>query len=99
MKETNDLGLVQPEARMVREKLFPPDGNQPATAAPSAKIDGGKLTVTCETDGASIGYRKPGEPSWKVYTAPVELPPGEYEVVAHRIGYERSVVIKTGVAR
>jgi arylsulfatase A-like enzyme len=98
MVETGDLGLIQPEARMVKEKLYPPDGVQPATATPTVNVkpDGdGKihLTIECATEGASIGYHRKGEQSWQIYTKPIDVPAGEYEVVAHRIGFKRSEVV------
>jgi N-sulfoglucosamine sulfohydrolase len=98
MASTNDLGLIQPEATMVKEKLWPPDGVQPVTAAPHASLAPaaeGKatLTVACDTEGASIGYRRKGESSWRVYAGPVAVEAGaEYEMVAHRIGFKRSAV-------
>jgi arylsulfatase A-like enzyme len=99
LEETGDLGLIKPEKRMVKEKLWPPDGKQPQTATPQATLstkDGHPtLALTCETPGASIGYRKKGEPAWRVYTTPVEIDPtSQYEVVAHRIGFKRSPIVK-----
>jgi N-sulfoglucosamine sulfohydrolase len=106
-RETHDLGLIQPESKMVREQLWPPAGKQPFTAAPMPVMQEGVLTITCETEGASIGYRKivPGDAApaggagaWKIYTAPVELEPGaSYESVAHRIGYRRSPIVQVVV--
>jgi hypothetical protein len=101
-RETHDLGLIQPEAKMVREQLWPPKGEQPFTAAPHPVMSDGVLTITCETEGASIGYRKlakgdgdGGTAAWKVYSAPVEGEPGvSYESVAHRIGYRRSPIVQ-----
>ncbi len=98
MTDTNDLGLIQPETKLVKEKLWPPDGVQPTTATPRATLtpagDGkSTLTIACATDGASIGYRRKGERAWAVYVepAPVESD-AVYEVIAHRIGFERSAV-------
>jgi len=51
------------------------------------------LTIACATDGASIGWRKRGEESWRVYTQPVNVAGDQaYEAVAHRIGFKRSDV-------
>ena len=104
MKDTGDLGLVQPEAKLVREKLWPPAGVQPTTARPRAtiaEVDGRvTLTVTCETDGASIGYRRVGDRAWAVYGGPVGVDGGAaYEVVAHRIGWKRSTIETAEVVR
>ncbi|MDQ3439495.1 MAG: sulfatase [Planctomycetota bacterium] len=96
MTETNDLGLIQPETKLVKEKLWPPDGVQPTTAAPVATIapaGEGKatLTIQSDTDGASIGFRRKGERAWSVYADPVPMKVGaDYETVAHRIGFKRS---------
>jgi hypothetical protein len=104
-RDTRDLGLIQPESKMVRQVLWPPDGDQPVTAAPHPVISAGVLSITCETEGASIGYRKilPGDAgaaagAWKVYTSPVELEPGaSYEAIAHRIGHRRSPIVQVMV--
>jgi arylsulfatase A-like enzyme len=98
MTETGDLGLIQPEAKMVKEKLYPPDGVQPTTETPTVSLKPGAdgkllLTIDCSTNGASIGYHRPSDKSWQIYTKPVEVPSGDYEVVAHRIGFKRSEVV------
>jgi hypothetical protein len=94
-KETGDLGLIQPEAKMVREKLWPPDGKQPQTATPMPALNHGVLTIECATEGASIGFRKRGETAWTIYTAPTEVDEkAGYEVVAHRIGFKRSGIVE-----
>ena len=98
MTETNDMGLIQPETKLVNEKLWPPDGVQPTTAAPAATISPAKegkglLTVRCDTEGASIGFRRKGERAWAVYVEPVRVETdAEYELVAHRIGFKRSAI-------
>jgi N-sulfoglucosamine sulfohydrolase len=93
--ETVDLGLIHPETKLVQEKLWPPDGKQPATADPKVTVTDGVLTITCATEGASIGWRKRGgdNASWRVYVEPVKVS-GEqaYEAVAHRIGFKRSAI-------
>jgi arylsulfatase A-like enzyme len=96
--ETNDLGRIKPESRLVREVLWPPDGEQPRTTAPMPVLKGGELTISCETEGASIGYRKVAggdKAPWQVYTGPVGVEPGvSYESVAHRIGFRRSPIVQ-----
>ena len=105
MADTGDMGLIQPESKLVKEKLWPPDGEQPTTAEPRATIapagDGkATLSVACETDGASIGYRRKGERSWSVYAGPTAVDgEGSYELIAHRIGYKPSPIIGAGLAR
>eukprot|EP00752_Nemacystus_decipiens_P015208 g13541.t1 len=65
IKDTGDLGFVLPETEMVKQHIWPPDGEQPTT--PKAEIRSievveslkhySSVTVTCEDPGASIGYR------------------------------------------
>lgn len=102
MASTDDLGFVLPETRLVRERIWPPDGRQPPT--PAAEIDDravqrGEATafvvsLSCVDPGASIGYRlaasKRYAGPWQVYTGPFEVP-GTLrfiEVCTHRIGHE-----------
>ena len=93
LRETGDLAEIRPESKLVREKLWPPNGEPPTTAAPQAAIKEGVLTITSATHGASIGWRKRGEPSWRVYTQSVNVGGDQaYEAVAHRIGFKRSDV-------
>jgi len=102
-EETKDQGEIQPETKLVKEVLWPPDGVQPETAKPQAAFapaaDGNAImTVQCATDGASIGYRRKGRGrgSWLVYTKPVEVAADEeYELTAHRIGYKPSGAVTT----
>lgn len=102
---TDDLGFVLPETRLVREKIWPPDGIQPAT--PPAEIDeravlrDGRTAFTvslaCPDPGASIGYRlgreKQQSGPWQVYTGPFESPGDRrfLEVQTHRIGHRPTV--------
>ena len=99
--ECNDP-LDMPEDQLVRTRVYPPDGQQPTTATPVVKLDpaeGGKrrLTVTCKTEGASIGFRLQKQSSgkerrpWTLYNGPVKVDAsGAIEVVAHRIGFRPS---------
>jgi arylsulfatase A-like enzyme len=85
--DTDDLGLVMPEARMVSEQLWP-QGVQPTTALPTLHIQDGRVTLSCETAGASIGYRTAAGDPWSVYTGPFQSDGlTELEVLGHRIGY------------
>jgi hypothetical protein len=101
-----DDPLDMPEDQLVRTRVYPPDGKQPTTATPIVKldpIDGGRsrLTITCKTKGASIGYRvqaknkkrsseKDRRP-WTLYNGPVQVDANcVIEVVAHRIGFKPS---------
>jgi arylsulfatase A-like enzyme len=100
--DTRDLGFVLPETKLVKERIWPPDGKQPTT--PMAQIDyqtvardGGMVydvTLSCRDSGASIGYRlgskKEYTGPWMVYTGPFTVPGNLrfIEVQTHRIGHK-----------
>ena len=102
IEHTGDLGFVLPETKMVQEKIWPPDGQQPKTPSAVADTrftpDGSLLSLTCADPGASIGYRisrsKSFRGPWSVYTKPVEVPNGQwyFEVQTHRIGHSPSKI-------
>ena len=89
---TGDLGFVLPETKLVKERIWPPDGVQPQT--PEAVVTcGEQVTITCAEPGASIGWRVGGEGAWHVYTGPFRAAPGsELRVRTHRIGHRQSTV-------
>ena len=87
------------EAELIK-KLWNGNDEQPVTSKPIINKDNGKVTISCETKGASIGYKiisKSGKTpkSWKIYQNPIELPE-EYNLIvkAHRIGYKPSKTIE-----
>jgi len=98
--------LNMPEDELVRTRVYPPDGQQPTTMDPNVKLEPlpklkARLTITCATEGASIGFRsksikgkKPsgsGKMPWTVYNGPVVVEAtAPIEVVAHRIGFKPS---------
>ena len=107
IKMCNDP-LDMPEDELVRSRVYPPNGQQPTTEAPTIKLDPvakGRfmLTITCPTEGASIGYRlkytggtKPNRDEsqnpWTIYNGPLEmLTEDVIEVEAHRIGFKPSL--------
>jgi len=105
IEDTGDLGFVLPETVLVREHLWPPDGEQPTTARPVVDYEiiqqgGGmfyRFELSCETQGASIAYRlgtsRRAMGPWQVYTGGAIDTPGDVrflEVNAHRIGYKPS---------
>jgi arylsulfatase A-like enzyme len=96
LKDVGDLGAIQPETKLVNEVIWPPDGKQPTTANPTGTlktVDGeSQLTASDETEGASIGYRKKGDKIWQVYTKPVAVDSGTYELIAQRIGFKPSEI-------
>jgi arylsulfatase A-like enzyme len=81
--------LDMPEGKLFRTRVYPPDGQQPTTAAPTVRLDPAakgkiKLTIACATEGASIGFRlkgsnetKPGRKEsrdpWMIYKGPMEV--------------------------
>lgn len=94
IERTGDLGMMR-ETEMVRTRLWPPAGEQPATATPQisrTRDEAGRdlLAITCGTKGASIGYRFGTEGPWRVYHDPIPWPGDAFaslQVTAHRIGY------------
>jgi hypothetical protein len=90
MTMTNDMGLM-PEGEMVRERLWPPEGKKPTTAAPKVvRNAAGDVEISCATDGASIGYRFGKNGPWRVYVEPFAASEEQFELLkvrAHRIGY------------
>ncbi len=102
-----DDPLDTPEEELVRTRVYPPDGRQPTTSTPTVTLEsvpGGRirLTISCGTHGASIGYRvkrsnrlDAGEHPWTIYAGSVELEmSGAIEVVAHRIGFKPSPIVE-----
>jgi N-sulfoglucosamine sulfohydrolase len=91
IERTGDLGFVLPETVLVNEHLWPPDGIQPETAPPIIDIADGLVTVSCDTEGASIGHRMGDDGPWSVYTGPFDPQGrGTLQVVTHRIGWHAS---------
>jgi N-sulfoglucosamine sulfohydrolase len=93
--EVKDLGAV--EEKQLISQMWQGSGHVPSTA--DVVIKGGKdnlITLSCETKGASIGFKvfKDGdiEPtSWSVYLEPVKVMKGQrIKAVAQRIGFEKS---------
>ncbi|MEO0894943.1 MAG: sulfatase [Bacteroidota bacterium] len=90
MAEHEDTGMMD-ESELLK-KLWP-EGQQPVTQNPIIQLEDGKISISSETEGASIGYKiwKKGEPApqaWQIFQAPIELE-AEMRVsaIAHRIGY------------
>ena len=90
--ETGDTGTS--DGAVLRDRLWP-GGEQLTTAAPTITRDGDRVRIDCDTPGASVGYRSPGDAAWRVYTGPFEAA-GVVEAVAHRIGWARSGVVVEG---
>ena len=90
-KETKDLGLI-PEAEL--QARMRPGGVTPVTAAPVARLEKGRLTLSCPTEGTSLTYTTDagdGPTHWRLYTRPVAIPPGTIvRARASRTGFRDS---------
>ena len=69
--------------------------NPPVTAEAAVSFSEGKVTLTCPTPSALIGWRKSSSETWKIYTGPFEATAGDSLYVnTHRIGYEPSQIAR-----
>lgn len=96
IKEIGDQPNL-PEEQLISQ-LWNGSDSQPVTAKPEITYENGKITISCDTEGASIGYKVIDEDgntpsSWKVYQGPFTAPEGtRLRVKAHRIGFKPSEV-------
>ncbi|WP_244526803.1 sulfatase-like hydrolase/transferase [Pseudozobellia thermophila] len=97
LKEIGDVPDL-PEKKLIA-KLWKGGHTQPVTAAPEINVLNGKVAISCNTEGASIGYKiidsngKMPDP-WSIYREPIAL--GENEKIicqAYRIGFLPSKVV------
>ncbi len=81
----------EPEMEMVSRWWGGKEG-PPATEMPKMQVKSSKITLTCATKGASIGYKKHWKDAvWQVYSKPLNGAKSDsLYFVAHRIGYKRS---------
>jgi hypothetical protein len=93
--KANDLGAI--EEKQLISKMWQGGDHPPATADVVVKVSNDNVvTLSCETKGASIGFKVVDESgtestSWNVYTKPIKLTKGQtIKVVAQRIGFEKS---------
>jgi len=92
-----DLGLLS-EADVM--ELRRPGGQWSTTADPTIEMGGGRATIACSTEGASIAYRVGHPPSgrWLLYTAPISVRPAEkIEAKACRLGFKDSQLVTATV--
>ncbi|GAA4465766.1 sulfatase-like hydrolase/transferase [Nibrella saemangeumensis] len=91
--ESKDLGGV-PEKELVRQ-MWDGQNKPPVTAVPRIARSSSQLSISCPTEGASIGYKVSGEDSnWRVYTKPISAPAGKtVTAIAMRIGYTPSAEV------
>lgn len=89
--ETKDLGAI--DERELLAQMWNGGTEPPLTANPEVIETAGEMSISCETEGASIAYRKTGSARWEVYTGPISTEETAYETMAMRIGYEPSEVV------
>ncbi|WP_338226858.1 sulfatase family protein [Algoriphagus taiwanensis] len=70
--------------------------NPPVTESAEVSFAEGKVTLSCPTSSALIGWRKSSSDSWKIYTEPFEAVAGDSLYVnSHRIGFEAAEIAMT----
>jgi len=89
-----DTGLM-PETEL-KEKMRP-NGEELKVATPQINRNGKKVTISCTTEGATLGYKinnnSTNAEDWTIYTKPFSVEAGDtLKVVADRIGYRYSVL-------
>ena len=88
-----------PERELISQ-LWGGKDMQPVTDEPTITASDGRITITCSTEGASIGYKiidNDGKipKAWTVYQEPFATPKGTILLVqAHRIGFKPSEIIE-----
>ena len=85
--------------RAVINTLWDGEISKPETAAPEVAIIDGMISLSSETDGASISYkiiRNNYEPAaWELYSEPFKVAAGAtLQIQAHRIGYHESKITR-----
>jgi arylsulfatase A-like enzyme len=96
-----DLGAI-PEAELVERGW--PGGEPPTTEAPTLRVvtpggDRASVALDSATEGASIAWRRGGEP-WRVYAGPFEAEPGaRLEAYAVRYGWDESEPVTLEIPR
>ncbi len=90
IKDFGDLGAI--EEKSIVQVWWNGRNEPPLTAAPKITVDKNQVTLSCVTNGASIGYKtNKNDKAWRVYTGTFTLKPGEQVLaVAHRIGFQQS---------
>ena len=92
-----------PEKELL-DQLWSENVSKPITSTPQVISSKGKIKITCDTDGASIGYKiihqdETPPKAWTVYLAPIELEQdSKLLVMAHRIGFEPSKMLEIDLA-
>ncbi len=87
-----------PERELI-DQLWKGKNTKPITSEPIIASSDGKITITCSTEGASLGYKIIDNDgaipkAWTIYQEPFATPQGTNLLVqAHRIGFERSEIV------
>ncbi|RXP59363.1 DUF229 domain-containing protein [Lutibacter sp. HS1-25] len=101
LTEINDDPTL-PEAQLIKN-LWNGNDSQPITALPEIAYANEKVTISCATEGASIGYKiktKNGvfPKVWSIYQKPLSLSNDAVIMVkTHRIGFLSSKVVEVKV--
>ncbi len=88
-----------PEKELIQQ-LWKGEAAQPITSNPVITSANGKVSISCSTNGASIGFKIIGADgetpkSWTVYEEPFVITEGSRLLVqAHRIGFKASEVVE-----
>jgi len=98
LDETGDMAAI-PEKQMFLQMW--PGGKQPLTERPIISKEGKYVTLSCDTEGASIGYILTGKKftpdlnsGWKLYYEPVKVKKGQIMyVMAQRLGFKESEIV------
>ena len=96
LKDINDVPNF-PESKLITQ-LWNGNKSKPKTSVPTINHSKGKVTIVCETEGASIGYKMEGKnkkipTSWTIYNKPFTITEDIKLIVqAHRIGFEQSKI-------
>ena len=91
-----DTGLISEQT--LQEKMRP-GGKELKVNRPTFKLEQGKVTLSCSTNAATIGYKmndnSTNADGWKLYKEPLLLQTGDtLKVVADRIGYRYSEIVE-----
>lgn len=94
MKKYGDLGELS--EKDIRIKWWNGKEQAPKTENPIVKLMESQVVISCQTSGASIGFKKhSADKSWSIYSIPLNIAKGDSLIVrAYRIGYEKSDVVK-----
>ncbi|SDM99956.1 sulfatase-like hydrolase/transferase [Kriegella aquimaris] len=98
LKEIGDEPNL-PEKELI-SRLWNGSENQPVTSEPKITTSNNLITISCTTEGASIGYKIIGDDgpipnAWSVYQQPFKIPKGLTVISqAYRIGYVPSEIVE-----